>query len=249
MVRHSSPDDLLVMVLCVFLSFSSRSFMLIYLRKFALPGERGLGDLWPGSTYALKPAHLRLIFHPAASNHPPSWAEVFSGVIGQQSALDCCTKPGSTENSVNVILCQYSDLFQDPCRTCETCKTYVGPPAGEPALSWKVCVPRPYCLFSRLFVEQGGCERTQQRLKQWWNGRCPRPARNCRGFWVLQISTNVLSGTSARSQTVGAFSFWWIGKGTVQKSINGCWYQAGWSLSFFIQETLYPFIPKRISSI
>lgn len=87
---------------------TSRSFMLVCLRKFALPGERGLSGLWPESTFALKPAHVRLIFHPAASNHPPSWAEVFRGVIGQQSALDCCTKPGSTVSSVKVILCQYS---------------------------------------------------------------------------------------------------------------------------------------------
>lgn len=86
---------------CVFLSLSSP---LLHACS-ALRESEG----WAASDPEAPP-HWSLIFHPDASNHT-SWAEVFNDVIRRQSALNCCTKPGSTVSSVKVILCGLGSLL------------------------------------------------------------------------------------------------------------------------------------------
>lgn len=97
MVGQSPPVDLPVFVfVCVFLSVF---FLSILWWLFTCC------DIWPGSTSALEPPHLRLIRCPASSNRPPSWAELLNGVVGRQSALEYCTKPGSSPSIVSWRMC------------------------------------------------------------------------------------------------------------------------------------------------
>lgn len=117
-------------------------------------------DIRPGSASALEPPHLRLIRCPAASNRPPSWAELLNGVVRQQSALEYWTKPGSSSSIVSSGKCA-------PARReayCLLCLFPLG--TGTEWISWR-------WITSRVFLERG-----QKRTTMHYRG----PRR--RALWI-----------------------------------------------------------------